>query len=46
MLVPDLRECRGGAPEGAAMWCSYFFPDDQVHLNDIHDRSTRAARQF
>jgi Peptidase family S41 len=44
-LVLDLRACRGGAPEGAAMWCSYFFPDDQVHLNDIYERSTGATRQ-
>ncbi|GAA2497758.1 S41 family peptidase [Streptomyces gobitricini] len=45
-LILDLRACRGGAPEGAAMWCSYFFPDDQVHLNDIYDRSTDSTRQF
>nr|WP_237539011.1 S41 family peptidase [Streptomyces sp. SID4951] len=45
-LVLDLRECRGGSPEGAAMWCSYFFPDDQVHLNDIYERSTDSTRQF
>ncbi|MEU4602597.1 S41 family peptidase [Kribbella sp. NPDC023972] len=45
-LILDLRACRGGAPEGAAMWCSYFFPDDQVHLNDIYERSTGATRQF
>ncbi|MFC9881137.1 S41 family peptidase [Streptomyces libani] len=45
-LILDLRECRGGSPEGAAMWCSYFFPDDQVHLNDIYERSTDSTRQF
>ncbi|MGI5445655.1 S41 family peptidase [Streptomyces sp. CA-243310] len=45
-LVLDLRACLGGSPEGAAMWCSYFFPDDQVHLNDIHDRRTETTRQF
>jgi C-terminal processing protease CtpA/Prc len=45
-LILDLRACRGGAPEGAAMWCSYFFPDDQVHLNDIYDRCTDSTRQF
>ncbi|MDX6761504.1 S41 family peptidase [Streptomyces sp. F8] len=45
-LVLDLRECRGGSPEGAAMWCSYFFPDDQVHLNDIYERSTGTTRQY
>ncbi|MCX5587089.1 S41 family peptidase [Streptomyces erythrochromogenes] len=45
-LVLDLRACRGGSPEGAAMWCSYFFPDDQVHLNDIYDRPTGSTRQY
>ncbi|RST15913.1 peptidase S41 [Streptomyces sp. WAC05374] len=45
-LVLDLRGCKGGSPEGAAMWCSYFFPDDQVHLNDIYERRTGSTRQF
>ncbi|MFI8389041.1 S41 family peptidase [Streptomyces sp. NPDC085540] len=45
-LVLDLRDCLGGAPEGAAMWCSYFFPDDQVHLNDIYDRTSDTTRQY
>jgi hypothetical protein len=45
-LILDLRDCRGGAPEGAAMWCSYFFGDDQVHLNDIYERSTGVTRQY
>ncbi|WP_404961588.1 S41 family peptidase [Streptomyces sp. 147326] len=45
-LVLDLRGCLGGAPEGAAMWCSYFFGDDQVHLNDIYDRTTGTTRQY
>ncbi|MFD0354579.1 S41 family peptidase [Streptomyces sp. NPDC127110] len=45
-LVLDLRECLGGSAEGAALWCSYFFPDDQVHLNDIYDRVTDSTRQF
>ncbi|MFE6833875.1 S41 family peptidase [Streptomyces sp. NPDC057705] len=45
-LVLDLRGCLGGAPEGAAMWCSYFFGDDQVHLNDIYDRTTDTTRQY
>ncbi|MFC5926368.1 S41 family peptidase [Micromonospora vulcania] len=45
-LILDLRACAGGAPEGAAMWCSYFFRDDQVHLNDFYERSTGATRQF
>ncbi|MFI6677125.1 S41 family peptidase [Kribbella sp. NPDC050470] len=45
-LILDLRACHGGAPEGAAMWCSYFFRDDQVHLNDIYERSTGTTRQY
>jgi C-terminal processing protease CtpA/Prc len=45
-LVLDLRECRGGSPEGAALWCSYFFPDDQVHLNDIYSRESDSTRQY
>ncbi|MEU2450977.1 S41 family peptidase [Streptomyces sp. NPDC012765] len=45
-LVLDLRGCLGGLPEGAALWCSYFFPDDQVHLNDIYDRTSDTTRQF
>ncbi|MFE3548761.1 S41 family peptidase [Streptomyces kronopolitis] len=45
-LLLDLRECRGGSPAGAAMWCSYFFPDDQVHLNDFYERATDSTRQY
>ncbi|MFF5448676.1 S41 family peptidase [Streptomyces sp. NPDC012888] len=45
-LVLDLRDCLGGSPEGAAMWCSYFFTDDQVHLNDMHERANGETRQF
>ncbi|MCZ7430883.1 S41 family peptidase [Streptomyces sp. WMMC1477] len=45
-LLFDLRACRGGSPEGAALWCSYFFPDGDVHLNDIHDRPAGTTRQY
>lgn len=34
-LVLDLRGCRGGAPDGVALWCSHLFADADVHLNDI-----------
>ncbi|MEW9516220.1 hypothetical protein [Streptomyces tubercidicus] len=44
-LILDLRECQGGSPAGAAMWCSCFFPDDQVHLNDFSVRSTDSTLQ-
>ncbi|MFJ6752306.1 MULTISPECIES: S41 family peptidase [unclassified Streptomyces] len=45
-LILDLRECRGGYPSGANLWSSFFFPDDEVHLNDIYERSTDSTRQY
>ncbi|MER5866484.1 S41 family peptidase [Kitasatospora sp. NPDC002040] len=45
-LVIDLRNCRGGSPNGVALWCSFFFADDELHLNDIYDRETDSTRQF
>jgi C-terminal processing protease CtpA/Prc len=45
-LVLDLRRNRGGAPHGVAMWCSYFFPDDETHLNDIYNAVENTTRQF
>ncbi|WP_405020280.1 S41 family peptidase [Kitasatospora sp. NBC_00070] len=45
-LVIDLRTCRGGSPNGVALWCSFFFADDEVHLNDIYDRETDSTRQY
>ncbi|GHF60453.1 interphotoreceptor retinoid-binding protein [Streptomyces mashuensis] len=45
-LVIDLRQCRGGSPEGVQLWCSYFFADDRVHLNDIYERATDSTRQY
>ncbi|MGW4648403.1 S41 family peptidase [Kitasatospora sp. NPDC004289] len=45
-LVIDLRQCRGGSPNGVALWCSHFFGDDEVHLNDIYERATDSTRQY
>lgn len=45
-LILDLRGCAGGAPEGVQLWCSYFFPGDEVHLNDIYERKTGTTRQY
>ncbi|MGW7529089.1 S41 family peptidase [Streptomyces sp. NPDC054783] len=45
-LVIDLRQCRGGSPEGVQLWCSYFFADDGVHLNDLYERATGSTRQY
>ncbi|MER8181990.1 S41 family peptidase [Kitasatospora sp. NPDC094015] len=45
-FVFDLRHCRGGSPEGAVLWCSYFFADGTVHLNDIYDGASGRTQQF
>ncbi|MEV4639788.1 S41 family peptidase [Actinoplanes sp. NPDC049548] len=45
-LIVDLRKNRGGAPNGVIFWTSYFFPDDQTHLNDIYDGESGRTRQF
>jgi hypothetical protein len=45
-LIIDLRRNGGGAPPGVVFWCSYLFPDDQTHLNDIFDAGTGETRQF
>jgi C-terminal processing protease CtpA/Prc len=45
-LVIDLRGNRGGSPAGVALWCSYLFPNGDVHVNDIYQRSTDLTRQF
>ncbi|MEU9127245.1 S41 family peptidase [Kitasatospora sp. NPDC048540] len=45
-LVIDLRHNRGGSPEGVALWCSYFFADGEVHLNDVYERTSGRTRQF
>ncbi|ROT31281.1 S41 family peptidase [Micromonospora sp. HM5-17] len=45
-LIVDLRRNRGGSPNGVIFWTSYFFPDDQTHLNSIHDRESGTTRQY
>jgi len=45
-LIVDLRRNRGGAPNGVIFWTSYFFPDDDTHLNDIYSGEQHATRQF
>ena len=34
-LILDLRETRGGSPDGVALLASFLFPDGDVHLNDV-----------
>jgi C-terminal processing protease CtpA/Prc len=45
-LILDLRETRGGAPDGVALWCSYLLPEGDVHLNDVVEGSSGSTRQF
>lgn len=43
-LVVDMREHRGGNPQGVALFVSYFV-DQRTRLNDIWDRSTGTSKQ-
>jgi len=45
-LIIDLRQNRGGSPDGVIFWCSYFFPDESTHLNSIFEASTGFTRQY
>ncbi|MGH3212017.1 MAG: S41 family peptidase, partial [Trebonia sp.] len=45
-LIIDLRRNGGGHPNGVAFWCSYLFPEEPVHLNDIFSADTGETRQF
>jgi retinol-binding protein 3 len=45
-LLIDLREAGGGEPDMVTLLCSYFFPPEPVHLNDIYWRSENRTQQF
>jgi len=45
-LILDLRKNRGGAPDGAIFWSSYFFPDGDTHLNSIYHGGSGQTRQY
>ncbi|MBV1851745.1 S41 family peptidase [Catellatospora tritici] len=45
-LLLDLRRNRGGSPDGAIFWSSYFFPDSGTHLNSIESAETGTTRQY
>lgn len=45
-LIIDLRQNSGGAPTGVAFVCSYLFPPEPVHLNDIYCRDGNRTQQF
>jgi C-terminal processing protease CtpA/Prc len=46
VLILDLRGARGGAPDGVALFASFFFPDGDVHLNDIVEGPHGPTRQY
>jgi C-terminal processing protease CtpA/Prc len=45
-LILDLRETRGGSPDGVAFLCSYFLPDGDVHLTDVIEGPRGPTRQY
>jgi C-terminal processing protease CtpA/Prc len=45
-LILDLRETRGGSPDGVAFLCSYFVPDGDIHLTDVVEGPHGPTRQF
>ncbi|MEU8002412.1 S41 family peptidase [Catellatospora sp. NPDC049111] len=45
-LIIDLRRNRGGSPDGAIFWTSYFFPDGETHLNSIESGAGTSLRQY
>jgi len=46
-LILDLRQNKGGRPEGVSYLLSYLFAeDDRRHLNDIYDRPRNRSQEF
>jgi hypothetical protein len=45
-LVIDLRKNGGGSPDMVQLFCSYLFPPEPVHLNDLYFRPADETRQF
>jgi len=45
-LIIDLRRNHGGSPHGVTLWCSYLFPEQPVHFNDIFHAGTGETHQF
>lgn len=44
-LVIDVRDCRGGSPDGVVLLLSHLFGDEPVRLSDIESRD-EGTRQF
>ena len=45
-LVIDLRKNGGGQPEMVQLLCSYLFPPEPVHLNDLYFRPLDETKQY
>jgi C-terminal processing protease CtpA/Prc len=45
-LILDLRETRGGSPDGVVLLASYFFAGGDVHLTDFFEGPSGPPRQF
>ena len=45
-LILDVRDGRGGSPDGVAFLCSYLLPDGDVHLSDVVEGPDGPTRQF
>jgi C-terminal processing protease CtpA/Prc len=45
-LILDLRSTLGGAPDGVAFLCSFFFAGEPIHLNDIVEGPRGPTQQF
>jgi C-terminal processing protease CtpA/Prc len=45
-LIIDLRENRGGSPDGVTFFASYFFKDGETRLSDVIEGPSGEPRQF
>jgi C-terminal processing protease CtpA/Prc len=45
-LILDLRDTRGGAPDGVTFLCSFLFADGEIHLSDIVEGPNGPTRQY
>jgi retinol-binding protein 3 len=45
-MIIDLRKNGGGDPAMVALICSYLFPDEPVHLNDLYSRPEDSTHQW
>ena len=45
-LIIDLQNCQGGYPGMMALFASYLFGDDPIHLSDIYWRDDDLTQQY